>query len=196
MIIHGGTGNGYAAKVNPDNKLEARCVIVSDEHYKNHAKGLAFQAVCNQKPTAAGDCIFYLENTSPTLDMVVEGICIGVKDCTADDQIYFEHNTSGTRNSGTAVTPVNMNTTSNRVAEATCEKGADLDGGSATLTTGSEFFRIVLPGITDLRNNFFNFEMDLIIGYGKALTVWIAGSNTGTYYINVPFYFATSGCDD
>jgi hypothetical protein len=193
--IEGGTGNGFKAGVTSNFRLKTQAVTVSDEHFANHAKGDAYQAVCNQSPTAADDCIFYLENTSGTQDMIIEGICIGVKNCTADDTFYLELNDSGTRNSGTAVTPVNVNTKSGNSASATCEKGADLDGGAATLTTGSEFFRVVFPGITDQGNKFYNFENDVILGQGKAMTVWIGGSATGTYYINVPFYFGGYFCD-
>ena len=195
MIIYGGTGNGYAAGVNEDNQLRVRAVTLSGEHFHNHHDADAYHVVFNQSPTAADDCFFYLENTSTTKDLIVEGVCVGVKDCTADDTVYFQVNDTGTRNSGTAVTPVNMNTKTSKVAEATCEKGADLDGGAATLASGSEFFRIVFPGITDSANKFYIFEMDLVLGYGKAMTIWCGGSATGTFYINVPFYYGPYLCE-
>lgn len=188
MIIYGGTGNGYAAGVTNDNKLQVKAVTVSDEHYHNNDLGRAFHAVFNQSPTAADDCIFYIANDSDDRTMVIEGVDIGVKNCTADDEIYFEINTAGTTNAGTTLTPVNVNAESGHSAGVTCEYGADLDGGAATLTTGSEVYRMVLAGITDMTNKMFNMECDISIPYGKAFTIWIGGSATGTYYINLPFY--------
>ena len=108
LIIEDGKGTGKSAGVTEDNKLEVEAVTSSKEHYTNHHDGTAFNITFNQSPTAADDCIAFVQNTADD-DMVLEGVTIGVKNCTADDSIYFKLGDEGTRNSATDVTPVNIN---------------------------------------------------------------------------------------
>lgn len=188
MIINDGTGSGYDAQVDSSNRLRVFSTTVTAEHHAAHNRGQAYQLVISQSPTAADDCIFYIQNTSDE-DLVIEGMKIGVINCTADDSIYFKLGDSGTRDSATALTPVNVNAGSGNVADGTFEKGADLDGGAATLTGGTEFDRIVFAGVTDSSSQNYNFEMDVILPKNRVLTGWVGGSATGTYYITVNMYF-------
>jgi hypothetical protein len=188
LNIEDGKGRGNQAAVNNENRILASTVGVTAEHHANHEYGKAFNLVFSQSPTAADDCIAYILNSDDT-DMVIEGVTIGVTNATADDSIYFKIGDSGTRNSATDVTPVNMNGASANNAVGTFEKGADLDGGSATLAGGVEFNRFVLAGVTDLTSKYFNFEQDLILPKNKAITIWVGGSATGTYYITLHFNY-------
>lgn len=191
MLIEDGKGTGYKAEVDAQNRLRTSAKTITDEHSANHDDGLAFQVVFSQSPTAADDCISYILN-SDDKDMIIEGIRIGVINATADDSIYFKLGDSGTRGSATAVTPVNVNAGSGNTATGTFEHGADLETGGATLAGGTEFDRIVLAGVTDLTSTFVNFDMDVVLPKNTALTMWIGGSATGTYYITVPFYYSTA----
>ncbi len=179
-----GGGKGYIAGVSSENRLFTSTVQSSIEHHVNHTEGLAFNIVFSQSPTAADDCIFYMLN-SDDKDMCVEGITLGVTDCTADETLYFKVGDSGTRNGANTVTPVNLNAGSGNNADGTFEYGADLDGGSATLAGGSEFKRLVFAGVTDSSSKYYNFESDLILPKNRALTIWVGGSAAGTYYITV-----------
>jgi len=180
--IGDGKGRGNVAAVTDDQRLTVDAVCTSVEHYSNHHKGKAYNVIFNQSPTAADDCIAYILNSDDD-DLIVEGITIGVTDCTANDSIYFKVGDDGTRNGATAITPVNTNAGSGKSAIGTFEKGADLDGGTATLAGGIEFNRFVFAGVTDYTSKCFNFEQDLILPKNRAMTIWVGGSATGTYYI-------------
>ena len=184
LILEDGRGKGYSSGVTDENRLMVDSVTASIEHHINHHDGMAFNLLINQSPTAADDCIAYILNSSED-DLCVEGLTLGVTNCTADDSIYFKIGDTGTRNSATSLTPVNLNAGSGHIATGTFEKGADLDGGSATLAGGTECERIVLAGVTDLVSKTFNFEQDIILPKNRSLTIWIGGSASGTYYLTL-----------
>ena len=187
MIIKDGlTGN--TARVNDNGRLETAAVVLTGEHAANHINGLAYSITFSQSPTAADDAIFYMENTSEK-DMVVEGFELSIINATADDSLYIKLNDAGTRNSATAITPVNLNAGSGNSADGTFENGADLDGGAATLTGGSEIYRYVIAGATDVVAKSINFSQDIILPKNKTLTMWVGGSATGTYYVSVDAYY-------
>jgi len=188
LQIEDGKGRGNSVSVNASNKLATEAVSSSVEHHVNHADGNAYAVPFSQSNTAAGDCIFYMKNTSDT-DMIIEGITLGVHTATADDSIYFKLGDVGTRNSATDLTPVNLNRGSGKSATGEFEKGADLDGGSATLTGGEEFERIVIAGITDKVSANFNFVQDIILPKNKTFTIWVDGSGTGTWFVTVNFNY-------
>ena len=189
MLIENGKGTGHKAEVSSTNRLMTAAVTVSAEHEANHGNEQAYAVTFNQSPTAAGDCIFYMVNSSDS-DIVIEGATIGVINCTADETLYFKIGDSGTRNSATALTPVNLNGGSGNTANGTFEQGADLDGGAATLTGGSTFETLIMAGVTDKVSSNFNFEADIVLPKNKALTAWVGTTAAGTYYITVTFYYA------
>lgn len=169
MIIYGGDSN-RPANVNSEGRLLAECVSSSIEHHINHSEGQAYNAIFEQSPTANDDCIFYMANNSDTT-LVVEGLKLSVS---AACEVYVQKNAIGTRNSGTAITPVNMNFVSGNPADCTAEYGADLDGGAATLTGGTEFERFVFRAASDSRT--FNFEQDIAMAKNNTITIWCSSS--------------------
>ena len=82
-----------------------------------------------------------------------------------------------------------MNAGSGKSAAGTFEKGADLDGGAATLTGGNEFNRFVMAGVTDLVSKHYNFVQDVILPKNRVLTAWVGGSASGTWYITIHFNY-------
>jgi len=188
MLIEDGKGRGNSVAVSSENKLAVEAVSSSIEHHVNHHNGDAYNLVFSQSPTAAGDCIFYMVNEAES-DLVIEGFTLSVVDCTANDSLYCQISDTGTRNGATDITPVNLNSGSGKSAEGTFEKGADLDGGAATLAGGSEFERIVFSGITDVSALQFNFTQDVIVPKNRTFTMWVGGSATGTYYVTLHFNY-------
>ena len=108
LIIEDGKGSGRSVGVSSENRMLTEAVTFSGEHHANHHDGSAYNVIFSQSPTAADDCIFYLENTSDD-DLCIEGITIAATDVTADDSVYFKLGDTGTRNSATSLTPVNLN---------------------------------------------------------------------------------------
>ena len=188
LILEDGKGSGKTVGVSTDNRLETEAITYSLEHHANHSHGKAFSLCFSQSNTAAGDCIAYILNSDDE-DMILEGVSVGVTDCTANDSIYFKLGDTGTRNGATALTPVNCNSGSGNSAVGTFEKGADLDGGSATLAGGSEYDRIIMAGITDKVSTYYNFEQGIILPKNRTFTMWVDGSGTGTWYITLHFNY-------
>ena len=191
MLIEGGTGNGYKAEVNESHQLFTRAVTESIEHYTNHDKQRAFAITCNQSPTAANDCFFWIKNTDTARDLVIEGVMIGHKDATAvDPEIYMKLGDNGTANVATDVTPVNLNTDSPYTATCTCQKGADLDNAGAAISGGAEFGRFLFADTAgqNVSSAMKSFPMDVILGPNGSFSLWATDAGA-TYYLNIPIWF-------
>jgi hypothetical protein len=180
--IESGIGNGKIAGVTTENRVMADCISSSIEHHVNHRYGEAYNIVFNQSPTAANDCIFYMKNTSDT-DLVIEGITLGFKNATAVDlEFYIKLGDTGTRNSSTDIVPANLNAGSGNIADGDFEKGADLDGGTATLAGGVEVNRYMFANVQDQISTYFNFQQDIILPRNQTLTLWASDADA-TYYV-------------
>lgn len=182
MYINDGRGQGSTMGVNDENRALTEAVTLTMERHTNEEEGEAYHALFDQSPTANDDCIFYMVNSHTTKTLILEGIWLSVS---AVCEVYFQANAKGTRNSATAVTPVNCNFGSGNAAEGTFEQGVDLDGGSATLTGGTEFERYVFRAAGD--SSHFNFEQDIIIPRNQTFTVWcssLSATVNGTVVFN------------
>lgn len=166
MYIVGGTGNNLPAGVSGDNRLLVDSVAASVEHHVNHHDQRAYNVLFSQSPTANDDCILYIENSDP-LELIIEGITISVD---AACEVYFKIKDKGARNSPTPLTPTNSNAGSGNTADGVFEKGADLDGGAATLAEGVEVVRYVFRAAIDSRH--INFEQDIILPKNATFTMW------------------------
>jgi hypothetical protein len=189
MYIKGGTGNGYAAKVNNHNMLLTRSVEESIEHHINHEHGRGFSVTFSQSPTAGDDCFYWLKNTDTDRDLVLEGFSLGFINATAvDATVYLKIGDNGTANSPTTVTPVNFNSGAAYSATCTSQKGADLDNAGAGISGGTELLRYVFANVQDRITSYINFPMDIVLQPNGALSWWASDAGA-TYYLNVPFYF-------
>lgn len=190
MQIEDGHGTGAKAQVVNGKRLYVHAVTTSIEHEINHDEGGAYHVIFNQSPTAADDCIFYMKNTDD-MDMVIEGMRVAGKSFTADtDSVYIEIGNTGTPTGTTALTPANVNAGSGNIATGLFYKGADLQTGGGDLATGVEIERLWFPGtITDIIGFNHNFPQDVIIPKNKAFTIWIGGSNAGTWYFTIYFNY-------
>lgn len=180
MRIEGGTGNGYAAKVDSENRLFSDCITRSAERHANEDHGEAYHVLFSQSPTANDDCIFYMTNNSETRNLIVEGIWLYVS---AASTVTIKLGDKGTRGSATTLTPVNCNAGSGNTADGTFEKGADLESG--TLTGGSTVEMYTFTAAAT--SKFFNFEQDIILPKNQTLTIYSSLSTatvTGTVVFN------------
>jgi hypothetical protein len=182
MIITGGTGNGFAAGVTEENRLQSDCITQTQESHANAHEGAAYHALFDQSATAGDDCIFYMFNNDST-DILVEGIWLSAS---AACEVYIKLGDTGTRNGATAITPTNCNAASGNTADGTFEQGVDLDGGAATLTGGTEVERYVFRAANN--STYFNFVQDIVIPKNQSLTIWNS-SATPTVNGTVVFFF-------
>jgi|GEM_PF-2486881 len=180
--------SGQPIHVNDDNRGMMDCVSQSIEHHINHVHKRSFNVLFNQSPTAADDCIFYMVNNSDTNDIVVESLTLGFKDATAvDAEFYVQIGDKGTRNGATDITPATLNS-GGPAADCTAEQGADLDGGAATLTGGTEVARWLFADVQNHKSSAFTFEQDLVLPKNETITLWATDAGA-TYYCTVHFNF-------
>ena len=182
MIIEDGTGKGYKVHVNEENCLCAKSITVPFEHHANQDHGQFYSIVLDQAPTAGDDCILYLINNDDD-DLLISSIAIFASGAA---EVYMKLGSTGTRNGAAALTPVNRNAGSGNVADCTCEQGADLDGGAATLTGGDEVERIAV----EANKQTFKFEWcsAIIIPKNQTMTLWASAIVTVNATIGVYFY--------
>lgn len=111
-----GTGNGYTAKVNSDNQLYTRSVLVSALHDASlRGDAYAWNAVSANIDTT--DCMLLVSNDSSLKWLVIEHAYVRGD---IAGQIDFKiTSTVGLTLAGTAVVGVNLNRTSNNIADAT-----------------------------------------------------------------------------
>jgi len=183
FIISDGSGRAYKAAVNSENKLMVMGVVSTVEHYVNHDKEAAYQVLFEQTVGVDDGCIFYMKNSDTNNNLVVEGINLYVS---AACEVYIKISNTGTRNNVTSLTPANLNAGSTKVAEGTFEKGADLGGGSASLSGGTEIYRYKF--IAETQATDFNFKQDIILPINKTLTVWCDTANVNILCM-IPFNY-------
>ncbi len=127
--IKDGTGNGYTAKVNSDNQLTVRVVIVSALHNAS-LKGDAFAWNAVSANRATTDNLLLVNNDSTSRWLVIDH-CYIVGDI-AGQMDFKLLNTAALTLDGTVVVGVNLNRGSNKIADATA-KSNDAQTGTATI---------------------------------------------------------------
>lgn len=134
MIIQGGTGNGYSAKVTKENMLLVSAAVRTQIGHVSMDEGRAFSLPFSQiSAGGADDCILYLKNDSED-NLVLSQMWIT---CSLADEIYAKMGVVGTAAGGTAPVPVNLNTGSAKLADATTRQHTAITG----LTGGNVIFR-------------------------------------------------------
>ncbi|KKM87175.1 hypothetical protein LCGC14_1271630 [marine sediment metagenome] len=125
MQVEDGTGQGYKAQVNAENRLVTFAVTETLEHHINSSDGLSFNLLFQQTPTGANDCFLYIKNTDDML-LTVEGIWIRAA---SNDTIEVKLNDiEGSVVGHSEATPVNLNAGSGKSASGTFRTGNDITG--------------------------------------------------------------------
>ena len=166
MQIEDGGHTGRKAGVDLHGNLRTRAITSTTEHQAN-VNGDAYHFQFEVTPSAADDCILFMQNLSDT-NLVVEGAYLSPG---AACEIYMQSHDVGTRNAAVAAVPAQCNFESGHSADGTFETGVDLDGGAATLADGIEFERYAFRAASN--SSYFNFEQDIIIPKNGTFTVWV-----------------------
>ena len=115
IAIEDGTGAGYKAKVNSYNQLHTRSVLVSALHDASlRGDAYAWNAISANIDTT--DCMLLVSNTSGDRYLVIDHAY--VRGDIAGQIDFKVCECAGLTLAGTAVTGVNLNRTSNNIAEA------------------------------------------------------------------------------
>ena len=113
-----GAGSGYSARVNSDNQLATRSVLVSAIH-DACLRGDAYAWNAVSADIDATDCMLMVRNNSATRWLVINRIYVWVDVATAID-IHISTNATAfsAGGAGAAVVGVNLNLTSAKIADA------------------------------------------------------------------------------
>lgn len=182
MIIEDGKGSGYKAHVNEENCLCANAIGVPVELHTNHIHGQSYSILLDQAPTAGDDCILYLLNNDD-MDLLISSISLFA---TGAVEVYAKLGDTGTRNGAATLTPRNRNAGSGNEADCTCEQGADLDGGAASLAGGAEVERIALEAAKQTLK--IEWDSAIIIPKNQVFTLWASAIETINATLGVYFH--------
>ncbi len=113
LQLEDGKGRGYNASVSESNRLNVSAKSNPRAFYISRDEGLAFTISSVDESADAGDMVCYLKNTSTTRNMYIKQIHYG-GDNAALWKTWIVSGVAG----GTSITPVNLNLTSGKAAEA------------------------------------------------------------------------------
>ena len=169
MQIEGGTGSGYKAKVDADNRLHVFSTSESELHFASE-KGLAFAWVAVNADLAALDTAILLCNDDPDKLLHIDKAYV-FSDVPTAVKFHFPAYATW---AGTAVTGKNFNRTSSKVALASCY--ADETGNA--FVAGNTFLTIQTNEVTtDQFGVSVDFKDSIILGYHDAVAIDIVADS-------------------
>lgn len=180
MIIQGGTGNGYAVKVNNENMMltlsVARTAIGHVSIDEGNSYSLPFSQISNG---GANDCILYVKNLD-SKSMVISQMWLS---CTAADTIYAKYGMTGTAAGGATVVPINLNTNSAKMALGTFMTHTAVTG----LSGGNIMFRSYFTANAISQRLYF--DDAFILGQNGVWTLHVLTASANTVQGNLMFYY-------
>jgi hypothetical protein len=170
MIIEGGTGNGFKAKVDSQNRLYTFSTSESEMHFASEL-GQAYSWTAVSADINTGDTALLLCNTDPTkklhIDMVYMYADVPV-------QFKFHYPAYNASFTGTAVTGLNFNRASNNIALATCYA----DETANTFSAANVFLTMRSNELTtDQHGIELSFRNAVILGYHDSIAIDIIGES-------------------
>lgn len=141
--IEDGKGNSGDASVSSDQRLDVSSRSAPRDFYVSRDDGQVFTSIADDPGAVANEEIMYLQNTSPTKDIVIDDVIIA-SDTASKWRLKFVTGTA----SGTTITPVNLNKNSSNSAGCNCLGGA---AGVTGLTDDGDIAILRVPaGATDM----------------------------------------------
>ncbi len=189
MIITGGTGNGYSAKVTSENKLatysvtETELMHVSEEEEDAYIITTPFLTI-----TTTGGRILWIRNDATDKVLMIERLSVSWDGGSAshDETVQLEMYGGDALPSAneTAVTPVNLNTGSGKVAETTAYYWDEV--GNGMTSSGGTVIGRSQAAIGTLKHN----TGGLILTYNQAMSINLkADDEVGEASIIVVCYY-------
>jgi len=191
MKICDGTGQGFEAKVDDNNRLSVEASVRSAQSRVSLEEGKAFQVVSGFVDVATSEQeILLIKNNSKSTKLVITYMRMttaGVADWNAAAYFKIYIGNGSYTSGGDVITPVNMNTSSGAQA-------LDFDFYSGTTAivadTGSEID--IHPCANQQAT--FNKEGALVIAPGGMITINHIGSTVaGSAYARISFYLTENG---
>ena len=121
MMIEDGAGNGFRAQVNSLHQLLVRSIgstyhqFVSCEHSQAYMASLGTEALPTLTVTGAGGYVMYLKNTSTDYDAIIARLTVSTS--ASMEIVVMKNPDIAALGNETAITPVNKNFKSGKVAD-------------------------------------------------------------------------------
>lgn len=141
MMIDDGTGGGYRAEVNSLNQFVTRAIgstyhqFVSCKHEQAYMASLGSETTPTLTVTATGGYVMYLKNTSTDYMAIMARITISTSALMAIT--IMKNPTIGSLGNETAITPVNKNFASGKVADVDVYGWDEVGDGITGITAGN-----------------------------------------------------------
>jgi hypothetical protein len=190
MQLEDGTGNGYYARIDANNRIHTEASTRSAQAEASYDNGAAFQVLSGDVNVTTGDQeILYIKNSSKKTKLVITYIRLQTVGVAARDAAAYwsKYINPVYASGGAAVTAVNMNS------------------GSGVQPTDISFYSgttpIVASGGSLFEKNFdasqmstYNKEGALIVAPGGELSInFIGSTGAGVAHVRVSFYLRENG---
>ena len=181
MQIQDGSGKGFYAKVDSDNRLKVQATMQTLGSHVSDEEGEFYVWHVDDAATTAADYELYVQNNSDSHGLHIRSVRTGQ---TQADVIWKLHKVTGTAG-GTTKAGTNMNFMSGNVADATCYGGGD--GGvtglsiDKTITTwmgGPVYTNVLLP-INEV----------LVLGKNDAIAIEFDAGTDSTVSVSIAGFF-------
>ena len=168
MIIEGGTGNGYKAKVDRHNRLWTKATAESALHHASIYHGFAYSWTAVSADIATGATALLVCNDDPEKQLIIDSAYVWT-DVAAQFKFHFPDFAAF---DGTAVVGVNLNRTSNLIALAT----AKVNDAQNTFAATNVFLTVHTNELaTDQFGANVDFRNAIVLGYHDTVAVDIIG---------------------
>jgi hypothetical protein len=143
-MIRDGTGNGYIAKVDDENRLHVFANTLDFGLYTSLAHGNMYSIIQEVTPAGAGNCFLYIKNTRPGYDLVIGKMTI----LSASAETIDIKELSGTPVGGGDIIPVNRNLNyPGNTATGVFQSGTNITGLAPLTGTLARFFSVATTPI-------------------------------------------------
>lgn len=191
--IKDGTGKGFVAAVNQQNEMLVKAIRATIEHTVSSRDGEAYHAhtatTANTLTISTGETIkmLYLENTSGTLDLVIEKIN-GSVDTAGVELLYTRNTTLGSVGANNVFEPVNANFSSGKQARATCHSWDETGTAGITGISGGA---VITTHILDPGPFFDPIDGFMVLKRGNNIVVTLVNGTGGDIEaeVGIRFYY-------
>jgi len=181
MQIQDGTGKGFRAEVDGDNRLKVQATMQTLGAHVADDEGEFYTWTVQDDATTAADYELYVQNNSDTKGLHIRGIRTANEEA---NLIWKLHKVTGTAG-GTTIAGTNLNFMSGNVADATCFGGGD--GGVTGLTIVATI--ATWMGGPTFSNHMVPLDEVLILGKNDAIAIEVDAGTDGIVSVTIAGFF-------
>lgn len=193
MIINSGTGNGYSASVNAENRLDTVAVIIPRQHLAAKGFQKAFQLVGEATAASGTVNVLHLRNQTADQAFTVNYVRAAAVDLAGGTAVPNASNYFTLEGGESYASGGTVKASANTYVGSSVTDASTHYEGNPTLSGSSTVYDKFWP-TGDADEQSYSKEGSLIVPPGEALTIKFTGDNTsGSLYARVSYYVADVG---